>query len=231
MKNKVLDWAMGLFFKKEPKDEGVASKSDEQINIHLEKEGSVLINEENKRRREQNIRQAQYEQAWENASERKALEHELSEVEKSLNKIKDKRAARRSAVVLGFDEVGAPPVAAPIVYYYLGVNNEVLPVIGPELGFPLSSIVKPGLWRSPLCEGIDQVPQVEVVTSFLAIDHGHIQSAGVEGYKPVVFETMIFATESKFEAVNGYQKRYHTYDEAYMGHRTAVKAIRKRYEK
>lgn len=118
---------------------------------------------------------------------------------------------------------------APL-YYELDSENKV--VLSTHIGIRTpQSLVKPGLWRHELCKNKKGIPKVAVITSFLSIDHGHIQPPGVIGYRPVVFETVIFAEGKKYKDVNNYRKRYCTYDEAYMGHRTAVRAVRKRYEK
>ena len=78
--------------------------------------------------------------------------------------------------------------------------------------------------------------KIEIVTSFLSIDHQVIRLKS-DASLPLVFETMIFDHttaehengESKYAAVDRYQKRYGTYKEATAGHYTAVRAIRKRY--
>lgn len=51
----------------------------------------------------------------------------------------------------------------------------------------------------------------DVSTVFLGIDHAY------SGEKPVLFETMIFGGEH-----DEYQERYHTLEEAMLGHERAV---------
>jgi hypothetical protein len=56
--------------------------------------------------------------------------------------------------------------------------------------------------------------EVEISTVFLIFDHSY------DSDKPVLFETMIFGGEH-----DGYQDRYHTYDEALFGHQVACDLV------
>lgn len=62
--------------------------------------------------------------------------------------------------------------------------------------------------------GYTETYNAAVSTVFLGLDH----SFG--GGEPVLYETMIFGGE-----FNGYQERYHTFEEAREGHDKAVKMI------
>ena len=137
-----------------------------------------------------------------------------------------------TAFVNGQTGMKNPSVEAPQAPLYYELDSENKVVLSTRIGIETTqSLEKPGLWRHELCKNKKEIPMVAVITSFLSIDRGHIQKHGVIGYRPVVFETVIFAEGKKYKDVNNYRKRYCTYDEAYMGHRTAVKAVRKRYEK
>jgi hypothetical protein len=58
----------------------------------------------------------------------------------------------------------------------------------------------------------NEIGQSSISTVFLSMDHG---LAGLIGDgTPVLFETMVFGGEH-----DGYQERYHTYDEAEEGHK------------
>lgn len=57
--------------------------------------------------------------------------------------------------------------------------------------------------------------RVEVSTVFLGIDHSFCV-----GGPPILFETMVFGG-----LYTDYQTRYHTYDEAVLGHETAVALV------
>lgn len=62
-----------------------------------------------------------------------------------------------------------------------------------------------------------------VSTVFLSMDHGY--GGGI----PVLWETMVFDTESNDE-FNDYQERYTSHNEAVAGHLSVVKAILNRPE-
>jgi hypothetical protein len=66
----------------------------------------------------------------------------------------------------------------------------------------------------------DKIGTLDVSTIFLSMDHG---LAGLMGDgTPVLFETMVFGGE-----YDGYQERYHTYDEAEEGHKRIVEMVDK----
>ncbi len=58
----------------------------------------------------------------------------------------------------------------------------------------------------------NEIGQSSISTVFLSMDHGLAGLIGDE--TPVLFETMVFGGEH-----DGYQERYHTYDEAEEGHK------------
>jgi hypothetical protein len=60
----------------------------------------------------------------------------------------------------------------------------------------------------------DTFGEVEISTVFLIFDHSY------DSDKPVLFETMIFGGEH-----DGYQDRYHAYDEALIGHQVACDLV------
>jgi len=60
----------------------------------------------------------------------------------------------------------------------------------------------------------DTFGEVEISTVFLIFDHSY------DSDKPVLFETMIFGGEH-----DGYQDRYHTYDQALIGHQVACDLV------
>lgn len=65
---------------------------------------------------------------------------------------------------------------------------------------------------------------VSISTVFLGIDHGYPQWSGhTKNYKPVLFETMVYWNPD--HALDEYQERYHTWDEALKGHREAVRNV------
>lgn len=56
------------------------------------------------------------------------------------------------------------------------------------------------------------IGDVRISTTFLGVDHGTNDGA------PILFETMIFGGPN-----DGFQRRYSTWDEAFMGHRRIVR--------
>ena len=69
----------------------------------------------------------------------------------------------------------------------------------------------------------DYVNNQRIVTSFLSLDHRHDYEVG----EPLVFETIIFGND---EDLDQYKRRWSSYDKAFKGHRTIVKAVRRKYE-
>jgi len=77
-------------------------------------------------------------------------------------------------------------------------------------------------------EGFNQNRQVKktflknhkifVSTVFLGLDHDHFQ----EESKPILFETMVFGFED-----DEIQERYHTWEEAKIGHNLIVKQVKR----
>ena len=66
----------------------------------------------------------------------------------------------------------------------------------------------------------DRIGESRVSTVFLSMDHGF---AGLIGDgSPVLFETMVLGGEH-----DGYQERYHTYDQAEEGHKAIVEMVDK----
>lgn len=61
-----------------------------------------------------------------------------------------------------------------------------------------------------------KIGEAEVSTVFLSVDHNW------GGGPPILFETMIFGNA----AFDGFQDRYHTWDEAAAGHKRVVAALR-----
>lgn len=58
---------------------------------------------------------------------------------------------------------------------------------------------------------------VDISTVWLGLDHGFGSP------EPLIFETMIFAGDS--EALDGWQDRYATWEEAALGHQAAVQLV------
>jgi hypothetical protein len=63
-----------------------------------------------------------------------------------------------------------------------------------------------------------EIGPVRVSTVFLGLDHGFGESP-----RPIVFETMIFGSDAP--ALDHYQERYATWDEAEAGHARAVALV------
>jgi hypothetical protein len=61
----------------------------------------------------------------------------------------------------------------------------------------------------------DRFGKVRISTAFLGVDHNF------SGGKPILFETMIFGGKH-----DGYQERYHTWEEAERGHKKAIKLLK-----
>lgn len=57
-----------------------------------------------------------------------------------------------------------------------------------------------------------------VSTIFLGVDHGW------ESKRPILFETMIFSNDGRLD---GYCRRYATYDEALQGHKEVSRAVKR----
>ena len=66
----------------------------------------------------------------------------------------------------------------------------------------------------------DEACGASISTVFLSMDHGLAGRIG-DG-TPVLFETMVFGGEH-----DGYQERYHTYDEAEEGHKRICEMVDK----
>src|SRR5262245_15360899 len=64
--------------------------------------------------------------------------------------------------------------------------------------------------------GSDEVDGVWVSTVYLGMDHGFFY--GQAGYKPIIYETMVFGGEH-----DQYQERYSTYEQARKGHERAIR--------
>lgn len=94
------------------------------------------------------------------------------------------------------------------------MNNYILngkePVLEPDL-------MKFGKWFETADRVVKktELPDCEVSTVFLGIDHRHFSDG-----PPILFETMIFGGEH-----NEYQERYSTWDEAEAGHQKAIEMI------
>ena len=78
-----------------------------------------------------------------------------------------------------------------------------------EAGLPISNVIF-----------FDKIGALDVSTVFLSMDHGLAGRIG-DG-TPVLFETMVFGGEH-----DGYQERYHTYDEAEEGHKRICEMVDK----
>ena len=93
-------------------------------------------------------------------------------------------------------------------YYVLKENGDFYPVESDTTewhkSFANNSIAK------------DEVKGISISTIFLGFDH----SWG--GGEPILFETMIFGGENDM-----YQERYHTKQEALIGHKNAIKLVKK----
>jgi hypothetical protein len=64
--------------------------------------------------------------------------------------------------------------------------------------------------------GKTEIGNVEVSTVFLGIDHNFLKVG-----PPLLFETMIFGGD-----LDGYQKRFSTWEEAEQGHKAAIKLVK-----
>jgi hypothetical protein len=62
---------------------------------------------------------------------------------------------------------------------------------------------------------------IHVSTVWLGLDHNF---SGVG--PPLIFETMVFAKRPEYAAINNYQERYSTLDEAKAGHDRIVSGVR-----
>jgi hypothetical protein len=98
----------------------------------------------------------------------------------------------------------------PSYYYKLNENNEPVPCSVSEMGrlFGNNTIRK---------TDVDDGYKTHVSTVFLGIDHSYSNS------KPVLFETMIF---SQNEAIDDYQKRYTSYQDAVDSHNAIVELLK-----
>ncbi len=94
-------------------------------------------------------------------------------------------------------------------------------------------------WSRTLCTdfnkhiGDDEINGYRVSTVWLGLDHGFRMSQWLdkerdEFYRPVIFETMIFAEEEMpaIEELYQYQKRYSTKEQALEGHKAACELVR-----
>ena len=79
----------------------------------------------------------------------------------------------------------------------------------------VDDIVEWGRWFEDITHrrvALTKVGKLSVSTVFLGLDHNFSEDG-----EPILFETMIFGSS------NEYQERYHTWDEAEVGHKQAVK--------
>lgn len=74
----------------------------------------------------------------------------------------------------------------------------------------------------------DTINGIRISTVWLGLDHGYelLHPPGSE-YKPVLFETMVFAHPDNME--DCYCDRYCTYDEALTGHQQAIEWVKHEY--
>lgn len=94
---------------------------------------------------------------------------------------------------------------------------------------PLNNVIEWAEWFEKAGKdrvvGHEKLPDgSEVSTVFLGIDHSPIQrtlelpqEVNPSVYHPLIFETMVFGGP-----FDGHQCRYHTWDEAYLGHQMVV---------
>jgi len=96
--------------------------------------------------------------------------------------------------------------------YYILVNNKAIPTDDVK-------IWATGLNNNSIKQ--DCINDITISTVFLGLDH----SFGAD--EPLLFETMVFGGVH-----DGFQERYHTYDEAIEGHRVVCSMVdRKRIER
>ncbi len=67
----------------------------------------------------------------------------------------------------------------------------------------------------------DMIQGVHVSTVFLGLDRGYAWMTGHPGYKPLLFETMVFGG-----LLDGHQQRYSTWVGAEYGHQKVVEKVR-----
>lgn len=90
---------------------------------------------------------------------------------------------------------------------------------------PVQDLLQWGRWF----EGADRIVKsdmiqgVHVSTVFVGIDHGYGWILGQPGYKPLLFETMVFGGE-----LDMYQQRYSTWKGAEYGHDKVVQMVREK---
>jgi len=92
---------------------------------------------------------------------------------------------------------------------YYTLDGEKRPVPAPGLGEWADWFAEHG---EESRVGRDECGGATVSTVFLGIDHNHGQGP------PLLFETMVFVNGH-----GGYMERYHTYDDALIGHMRTVK--------